>query len=151
MTAFISTNRRWFAAALLAAASIVVASQQCQAGIVGPAPISFGVEDLERELASKSSHGSATIPDRAHQLPMENEGDPTQGPSARLKPAAPVGSTSSSGSSSNVNSSGAGNALCVSEKNLADSDDSPSGRLTDPYGLFLPDPPGTDLLRPPRA
>lgn len=151
MVSSLITSGRWLAA-IGAAVTIAVlaATPRCQAGIMTPAPIGFDTKDLERELAASKSSGAA-VPQHSQPGP-DKYGD--QSPQQRdYFQTIPANSTSSNSSSSSSGgpSSSIGTAVGALNTALLLADDALLGRLPDEHGLMLPDPPGTDLLRPPRA
>ena len=144
-------RRQLLAALVVASTSVLLATvRECKAGIVSPAPISFDAKDLERELSASNAHCGSSAPRNSQQAPLRDDGqDPNQ--PDHLKPGIPLNQNSSSSSSSSAGGpAGSVAALGVLSGTIAIADDSLLGRLAEDHGLSLPDPPGTDLLRPPR-
>jgi hypothetical protein len=140
-----------FVPAIFAAAVLVLLISACtsQAGILLPQQIGFDAKDLARSLSDNQASGSTAQHDTS-QFPR-GEQDQQPGPLGLLKGSFPMShSSSSSSSSSGGGVAGASAALCLANSAITNEDDSSIGRLTENHGLSLPDPPGTDLLRPPR-
>jgi hypothetical protein len=143
------------AMSLIAGAALALSfAEKASAGIIAPQQIEFSADDLAKSLADRDSGGtssSAAGRERSQRLPLTGYEQPVD-PLSLQESHSPFGSNSSSSSSS---SSGAnvstGSLLCVLGRALSLRDDSPLGNLPDDHGLSLPDHPGTDLLRPPRA
>ena len=122
-----------------------------EAAIVGPAPVSFDQNDLDKSLNDSKAGCGSSAPDHCRHVPAD-EHDRNSDGLERLKAALPLGQGSSSSSSSSAGGGATAGAMpCVFNSTVALSDDSPLGRLAEDHGFTLPDPPGTDLLRPPRA
>jgi hypothetical protein len=138
-------------AALTAAvfAVFLTFSGTCTAGILLPEEISFDTQDLERHF-NGDEDGAGSVPSKS---PVQTSNENGKTPN-RLKATLPTGNSSSSSTSSTSSAGGAagpGIVLCLFNSTIAIADDSPLGRLAEDRGLSLPDPPGTDLLRPPRG
>jgi hypothetical protein len=140
-------------AALTAFALVVplLSGSACHAGILLPQPVDFDVNDLERQFNGDDGSAGA-VPANSHSptLPNKENGEKPE----RLKATLPTGNSSSSSSSSTSSAGGApgsGIVLCLFNSTIAIADGAPLGRLAEDRGLTLPDPPGTDLLRPPRG
>jgi hypothetical protein len=145
--------RQWLIAFVAASTIVLLAiGQECKAGIISPAPIGFDDKDLDRELASSKSNCGAAAPKNSEQSPLE-DGDQNHNPSSdHLNTAIPLNQSSSSSSSSSTGGpAGSGAAFCTLSTTTANADDSLLGRLPEDQALSVPNPPGTDLLRPPRA
>jgi hypothetical protein len=121
-----------------------------EAAIVGPAPVSFDQKDLDKSLNDSKAGCGSSAPDHFRHVPSD-ERDRNSDGLDRVKAALPVGQGSSSSSSSSAGGGATSGAMpCVFNSTVATSDDSPLGHLADDHGFTLPDPPGTDLLRPPQ-
>jgi hypothetical protein len=117
-----------------------------EAGIVLPEQFNFDASDLEQ---SASAGQAGTASPSASDLPTNEDEDPKQ--SVLLKVVLPSGSSSTSNSPTSTSRvAGSGGMLCVVNNTITVADDSSCGRLSEDHGLSLPDPPGIDLLRPPR-
>jgi len=140
------------AIAAAAMVMLLIGVNTSTAGIVAPPQIGFEAKDLERSLGDSQS-GSSSAPRDSRQFPNDSEQDHQQGPLGLLKGTLPASQSSSSSSSSSSTSgpSGSGAALAFVSGAVAVTDDLSLGRLAEELGLFLPDPPGAKLLRPPRA
>ncbi len=147
------------------------AASTCQAGILLPEQVTFDEQDLAASLATRDNSsvekGSATPSPQSPASSLQSSSTPIR----RIKPdwwnqehqdenvpfeltksKLPTGNTSSSTSSSSSVAGAAGSSVvCLLSASLILRDDSPLGQLAEDHGLSLPDPPGTDLLRPPRA
>jgi hypothetical protein len=124
------------------------------AGILQPDEIKFTAEDLERSLSIHESYGAGSSSRHSDFHPASND-ERDQRELFGLKQANLPSSGSSPGSSSSSSSTTSGSMTAgaiASTVNYSSAirDDSPLGRLAEGLGLTLPDPPGTDLLRPPR-
>jgi hypothetical protein len=145
----------------LAALCVLLSSsaKHCWAGILVPPQVSFDANDLERAIeqgaseqgASRSSDGTSSSSRRvSHDWPADESDQPTS--PLELANSLPTGTTSSSTTSSSPGGAiGSGAVQCVLNSTLTLQDDSPLGTLAEDHGFSLPDPPGTDLLRPPRG
>jgi hypothetical protein len=154
------SNRRMrcnpLASAIILVVALIVsvsAGSVAQAAILLPDQIDLSADDLERTLSSDAT-GSAGSPSRrcnSDSLPSDNSDKPSERLSL-LQGQVPGGGASSNGSSSSVGGNTTvgtvGNPLATT---IALRDDAPLGRLAEDQGLSLPDPPGSDLLRPPRG
>ena len=146
-------SRRLFRSALMQAifvgAIFLFANRPCAGSIVVPDSIGLDASDLHFLFSSDTSSSSAP----------ENTNDPEPGDKLQksdpwdfLKALGSGGSsTSSSSSSSTGGTFGASCIIGVLNGTKFSGDDSDCGRIAEDRSLFLPDPPGTDLLRPPRA
>lgn len=142
---------------LLALAAICVLASFCastaSAGILIPQQITFDADDLEQALnAASSSTGASSAPVRRHvpAWPREDSNEPNS--PLELARSLPTGSSSSTTTSPSPGGAiGSGIVVCLINNTLTLRDDSPLGTLAEDHGLFLPDPPGLDLLRPPRV
>lgn len=149
--------RRLLTPALAFAAFCVAAAcaSDCLAGILLPQQISVDANDLERFLADGSSQSSTGTSSPARRHSANWPGDQRDEPSSPLELAQslPTGGSSSSTTSSPApgGAVGSGVVVCLLNSTLALNDDSPLGTLAEDHGLSLPDPPGTDLLRPPQG
>jgi hypothetical protein len=136
-------------AVLLGSASIT------QAAILLPDQIGFNTSDLEQSLNDENSSSGAGSPSNQSPSSPSNDESEQQELLGLLYANLPSGGTSSGGSSTTSSSSGgslgAGAVGWSLNSTIAMRDDSPLGRLAEDHGLRLPDPPGTDLLRPPRG
>ena len=140
---------------MIAALCVVISAcaSQSVAGILVPQQVSFDASDLERALAqgpSNSSAGSSSVPSRrpSHEWPADENQRPTS--PLELANSLPTSGGSSSTSTSPSGAVGSGVVVCVLNGTLALRDDSPLGKLAEDHGFSLPDPPGTELLRPPQ-
>jgi len=142
------------------------AASTCQAGILMPEQVTFDEQDLAASLATRESASST---DTRHPTPdtcsssstplrriqpdwWNQENQDENVPFELTKSKLPTGTTSSSTSSSSSVAGAAGSSVvCLLSTPLNLRDDSPRGQLAEDHGLSLPDPPGTDLLRPPRV
>jgi len=131
----------------------------CQAGILMPEQVTFDENDLAASLATRdsasstasTSTSSASAPVRRIQRDWWSEEDRGGNvPFELSKSKLPTGTTSSSTSSSPVAGATSSTVVCLLSAPLNLQDDAPLGQLAEDHGLSLPDPPGTDLLRPPR-
>lgn len=136
--------------------AMLSAASTCQAGILMPEQVTFDEQDLAASLATRdsaqsSSAASAATPVRRIERDWwsDEERDENQ-PFELAKSNLPTGSTSSSTSPSPVGGATGSNVVCLLSTSLILPDDSPLGQLAEDHGLSLPDPPGTDLLRPPQ-
>jgi hypothetical protein len=145
---------RWIQPPMLAIFALGVALLlvgKCEAAIVGPTPISFDQKDLDKSLNSGKAGCGSSAPQN-YRNHASDESDQNSGGLDRLKAALPLGQSSSSSSSSTAGGGiSAGAMPCVFSSTAAIVDDSPLSRLAEDHGFSLPDPPGTDLLRPPRS
>jgi hypothetical protein len=144
----------------LAALCLLVSAcaTDCYAGILVPQQVSFDANDLEQALdagastAATTSAGATSSSRRAsHDWPADNSDQPTN--PLELANSLPTGTSSSTTTSSSSAGGAIGSGLvsCVLNGTLTLRDDSPLGQLAEDHGFSLPDPPGTDLLRPPRS
>jgi hypothetical protein len=133
---------------LLSSTSVV------QAAILMPEQIGFSANDLEGSFTNDdASAGAGSTSSRNNSQPAPSNDESEQKELLGLLHAnLPSGGGSSAGSSSSSSGGSANSgAICWSAVNtIATRDDAPLGRLAEEHGLSLPDPPGTDLLRPPR-
>jgi hypothetical protein len=133
---------------LLSSTSVV------QAAILMPEQIGFSANDLEGSFTNDdASAGAGSTSSRNNSQPAPSNDESEQKELLGLLHAnLPSGGGTSAGSSSSSSGGSANSgAICWSAVNtIATRDDAPLGRLAEEHGLSLPDPPGTDLLRPPR-
>ena len=136
--------------AILAAVVVMLSSATvARAGILMPQQVGFDANDLDRDLGAGA--GSSSSRQNSPQSPP-SDNDRQSNPLDLLKSSLPTSSSSSSTSTSSAGGAvGSGVVLCVFNNTLTLRDDSPFGQLAEDHGLSLPDPPGTDLLRPPRS
>lgn len=142
----------------LALAAICVLGSVCAsktfAGILLPQQVTFDEEDLAQDLAAglapRSSSASTSTSTRRHipATPVEDSNEPDN--PLELANSLPTGTSSTTSSPSPGGAVGSGVVLCVLNSTLVLHDDSPLGTLAEDHGFSLPDPPGTDLLRPPQ-
>jgi hypothetical protein len=129
-----------------------VGASNSLAGILMPEQVSFGASDLDRALEQgtpSSSTRQSSSRRSSHEWPSD-QGDRPSGP-LELANTLPTGNTSSSTSSSSAGGAvGSGVVICLLNGTLMLNDDSPLGSLAEDHGFSLPEPPGTDLLRPPQ-
>jgi hypothetical protein len=133
-------------------------ASESQAGILLPQQVSFDSSDLERALdagpstaTSGATSSSSTSRRTSHEWPPSDSDQPTN-PLELVKSSLPTSNSSSSTSTSSAGGAvGSGVVLCAFNNTLTLRDDSPLGQLAEDHGLALPEPPGTDLLRPPQA
>jgi hypothetical protein len=128
---------------------LLLGTSASHAGILTPQQIGFDAEDLERSLSGEQS-GSSSVPYNAPTGPAGKDQDQRPSPMELLKDSLPGGQSSSSSSSSTGGAGGTGSVFALSNTIIL-VDDSFLRRLPEDHGLSLPDPPGTDLLRPPRS
>ena len=121
-----------------------------QAGILLPEQVGFDAKDLERSLSDEGAGSSRSSKNETPSWPSDND-DQQRTPLGLLKSSLPTSSSSSSSSSSGSGAVGSGVVLCIFNSTITIDDDAPLSRLAESHGLSLPDPPGTDLLRPPRS
>lgn len=122
-----------------------------EAAIVGPAPVSFDQKDLDKSFNDNKAGCGSSVPMNSRQVPLDEHSRNTDSLD-RLKAALPLGQGSSSSSSSTAGGPmGSAAALSMICGAVPIADDAVLGRLPEDHGLSLPDPPGTDLLRPPRV
>jgi hypothetical protein len=125
------------------------------AGILLPQQISFDADDIEQILASESSQastGASSSSSRRHlpEWPAKDQGQPSS--PLELANSLPTSTSSSTTSSPAPGGAvGSGVVLCLLNNTITVQDDSPLGMLAEDHGFSLPDPPGTDLLRPPQS
>jgi hypothetical protein len=141
---------------LIAALTVSVSqSRVAQAAIQLPDQISFSADELERTFLENAAGGAGSSSSRhsdSPQGPTENT-NPSTERFGLLQGQVPSGGASSNGSTSSTSSGGSTSAGAIGNpltRTIAVRDDEPLGLLTEEQGLWLPDPPGTDLLRPPR-
>ena len=143
------------AVVLAAAIALLACASGAQAGILLPQPVGFSEGDLEKSLCAKLAGGASSTSsgDRNSQLPSQNSDDNSPNPLGLLKVHLPIGGTSSSSSSSSSSTGGVGASMVVCSLNstITIMDNTTLSRIADDRGIALPDPPGTNLLRPPRA
>ena len=143
------------AASMLFAVAVVLHGDApvSNAGILLPQEVGFDANDLERALSEDGTAGAATSSrGRESQSWPPRENDKEQNPLGLLNSPLPMGNSSPSSSSSSAGGAvGSGIVLCLFNSTIAIADDAPLGRLAEDHGLSLPDPPGTNLLRPPRG
>jgi hypothetical protein len=151
-------QRPWTPALALAAICVLasVCASTASAGILLPQQVTFDEKDLAQDLAAglapRSSSAGTSAPARRHSpvWPEENSNEPNS--PLELASSLPTGTSSSTTSSPSPGGAvGSGVVLCVLNNTLTLQDDSPLGTLAEDHGFSLPDPPGTDLLRPPRS
>ncbi len=141
-------------------AMLSIAVSRCHAGILRPAQVTYGVTDLEKaldggnalaaSLATRSSDSSSSSSRRTtHDWPSNDPNQPTN-PLELVKSSMPTGSSSGTSTSSTGGAIGSGVVICALNGTLTLRDDSPLGSLAEDHALSLPDPPGNQLLRPPR-
>lgn len=141
--------------------AMLCAASKCQAGILMPEQVTFDEQDLDNDLAAglsqrSSSSAAATSSSstsvRRIQRDWWNQEHRDENiPFELTKSKLPTGTTSSStSSSSSVAGATSSTVVCLLSAPLNLRDDSPLGQLAEDHGLSLPDPPGSDLLRPPR-
>jgi hypothetical protein len=131
----------------------------CRAGILLPQQVSFGECDLEKAVNSAAAthgglaSGASTSSSNRHRSPdwPASDGDQPSSPLELAKSLPTGSSTSSTSTSSTGGAIGSGVVFCVLNGTLTLHDDSPLGLLAEDHGFSLPEPPGTDLLRPPRC
>jgi hypothetical protein len=136
---------------VLSLALIVLGATVSQAGIQLPQQINFNAEDLEESLRA---HASGLTSSSSTSRRASKEDDEAADPSRLLKTAAPSGSNSTGSTSSTSSGSGASSllvVLCAFTSTTVLADDATLSELPRDHGFSLPDPPGTDLLRPPRS
>jgi hypothetical protein len=124
--------------------------EHASAGIIAPQHLNFSSDDLAKALQDMGSGStSSSAPGRRNspRLPV-SEGDQPANPLGLFDSSLPSGGTSTSGSPSGAGAAGA--AVSTLSSCLLLQDDLPLERLAVEQGLCLPDPPGTDVLRPPR-
>lgn len=139
------------ALAVAALAVLLTDASFARAGILAPQQVNFGLSDLDRALADRGAAGSSSSSADSRETPFPF-GDRDSHDSDLPKLGMPVGhSTSTSTSSSTGVGAGSGIVLCLFSSTITITDDATLGRLPEDHGLSLPDPPGTDLLRPPRT
>jgi hypothetical protein len=135
-----------------AATAWLACAEVAQAGIIVQQQFDFSAEDLAKSLdentASSAAGASRTT---ATDVPLPNGEDRNSDPLSLLDSHLPSGSSSSSTSSSSGGAVGSGLVVCFLNSVCTLRDDSPLGQLAEDHGLSLPDPPGTDLLRPPQG
>ena len=134
--------------AIFVVAIFLFANRPCAGSIVVPDSIVLDTTDLESLFSSNTSSSSA--PENSSDPEPENNLQKSD-PWDFLKALGSGGSTTSSSPTSSGGASGASWGLCVLADTEICGDDSNCGRLAEDRSLFLPDPPGTDLLRPPRT
>jgi hypothetical protein len=140
--------------ALAASAVWLGCAGNAGAGIIAPQQIDFNADDLAQSATDGSGAGastsySSTNGGNPQRLPWQDNGEQLD-PLSLLDSHLPAGSTSSSSSTSSV-SGVVVSVVCSLNSTITLRDDSPLGRLAEERDFFLPDPPGTDLLRPPRG
>ncbi len=145
------------AAVLMAAVAIALGcANRASAGIIAPQQIGMNAEDLAKWLADKaddgagSSESTSQARENSKRLPLDGHDLPVD-PLGLHESQTPLGSNSSSSSTSSTGGPSSVPVVCVLDDAIATPDASPLGRLAEDHGLSLPVPPGTDLLRPPRA
>jgi hypothetical protein len=129
--------------------TLLIGTSPAHAGILAPQQIGYDIKDLERSLGSTQS-GSSSAPD-SKQSSADSERDKKIDPLGLLTATLPGNQSSSSSSSSSSGGAGSGVVSAHMSGTVFMPDDSPLGRLPEDHGLSQPDPPGTDLLRPPRG
>jgi hypothetical protein len=161
MGAFVPMNVMWrgrrtqILPTLIGVAAIAVSlhGSIAQAAIQLPDQIGFSTTDLERALSTSASSGAGTSSGQSDSR-QHSDDDNQERELLGLQDANLPSGGGSSGSSTNSSSSGGFSANAIGwlvNSTIAIRDDSPLGRLAEDHGLSLPDPPGTDLLRPPRG
>ena len=131
--------------AIIAGAIFLFTDRPCDGSIVVPDAVGLNANYFECLSVNKAISSSA--PENSKDPEPENDLQKSD-PWDFLKGLGPGGSTSSTSSSGG--GSGVSYALCILGTQICE-DDSSCGRLAEDRSLFLPDPPGTDLLRPPRC
>jgi hypothetical protein len=130
---------------------LVLGATVGQAGIQLPQQVNFNAEDLEEALRAHASGATSTSSTSRR---ASRDDDEVADPSRFLKTSAPSGSNSTGSTSSTSSGSGASSllvVLCEFSGTTVLADDATLSELPEDHGLRLPDPPGTELLRPPRA
>ena len=145
--------RYWSVPALVAAAFVVftAGASTCSAGILLPEQVSFDANDLDESLSGRHEDGGMSSPRDPQKWPLEDS-DQQPTPKGYLTASLPTGNSSSGSSSSTSSSSVPGTSVTVGllSATIAVADDLALSQLAEDHGLSLPDPPGTDLLRPPQ-
>jgi hypothetical protein len=145
------TYRSWQTALLVGAlGSLLTCASEGKAGIICPAPVSYDEADLDRALTGSAASSGTSAPQNSDSAPL-NHDEQRQSRLRPLKAIIPSQDSSSSSSSSAGGAAGSGAAAYPLSNAAVSADDSLLGRLAEQRGLMLPDPCGTDLLRPPRA
>ena len=135
--------------AIFVGAIFVLTVRPCAGSIV--VPDSFGVNSNQFDCLSDNYASSSPAPKNSNNSEPAEDLQKTD-PWDFLKAIGAGGSTApSSSTSSTGGASGVSCVLCVFGGTKIRGDDSNCGRVAEVRSLFLPDPPGTDLLRPPRA
>jgi hypothetical protein len=137
----------------VAAIAVSLHGSIAQAAIQLPDQIGFSTTDLERALSNNASSGAGATSGQSDSRRNRSDDDNQERELLGLQDANLPSGGGSSGSSTNSSSSGGSSANAIDllvNSTIAIRDDSPLGRLAEYHGLSLPDPPGTDLLRPPR-
>lgn len=129
-------------------------AENAGAGIIAPQQMDFNADDLAQSLqdgagAGASSTSSSPNRPNSQRLPLVYN-DEQIDPLSWLDSHLPSGGTTSSSTSTSAGGA-VSTFVCALGSTIALGDDSPLGQLAEDHGLSLPDPPGTDLLRPPRA
>jgi hypothetical protein len=133
---------------------LTLEGRSAHAGIVAPEAIDFGADDLERSLYDGSGGACAAPSESESPSPLPTDD------CARLallgllnnSSSLPTGGSSPSSSSSTSGAYGSGAMIpCVISGLCNMHGDAQINQLAENHGLSLPDPPGTDLLRPPRG
>ena len=128
----------------------VFSATAARGGILLPEQVGFSAADIDRSLESSSTAGSTSTGEHSSQNLPATDRDEKSNPLGLLKSTLPT-SNSSSSSSSSAGGIGSGSVVCLLNATIALQDDASLGQLAEDHGLSLPEPPGTDLLRPPRA
>jgi hypothetical protein len=133
--------------AVVVAVAVVLflSAANARAGILVPRQVGFAAGDIDRSLQSSST---STGQHSGQNLPASDR-DEKSDPLSLLKASLPTSNSSSSSSSSTAG--GVGSGVCLLDGTIVLQDDACFGQLAERRGLDLPDPPGTDLLRPPRG
>ena len=127
-------------------------ARTAHAGIQLPQQVGFDAKDLEQSLDDEAGAGSSSSSQRNSDSWPPTNNDDQPNPLGLLNSPLPTSNSSSSSSSSSAGgATGSGVVLCLFNGTIALTDDACLGRLAEDHGLSLPDPPGTDLLRPPRC
>ena len=137
--------------AILAAVVVMLCSASvASAGILMPQQVGFDEKDLDQALSAGAA-GASSHREHSRQWPP-TDNDRESNPLDLLNSSLPTSSSSSGTSTSSAGGAvGSGVVLCVLNNAITTRDDSPLGQVAEDHGLSLPDPPGTDLLRPPRV
>ena len=142
-------SRRCCVLRSMALVSVLACTGFAHASVIAPALVELDVTQMCELLKNEASGGMAPARDHRDSLPHSPQNDGRRQELFNLlKQIAPSNSSSSTSGSSLTIGSGA---FGVLESHVAIRDDSPVGRLAEERGLWLPDAPANDMLRPPRA